>query len=463
MGELSAELAVLNREHFVAALGRLDAGEASPFAESTKFDVVFDGKRYAPKRVAGLALSVATGKPYVPKSFKGGDSSSCFRALRRCGFTIAPKPVQPALPFRDVFAEILTLQTKYDSKNTESMQRRGELIRSAVPELLMSRVDELEPIFSRDGYSFAVEGSDGVGRKNASAWVRIFDPLMSPSATSGWYLVLHFALTGEALFATIECGATTFRDGSLHDIPAKELVRRVEWARDIAAGVGFPAGKYQDPIDLHGNKLSKQFELATAFARRHEITSFDAVDFWQDIELLCQLLVSLYEAERVGKDPLAEQPEVLSAQAAIEQAISPTTAGSRRGQGRGLSPAERKAVEIRAMEVALATLQGAGFTEIRDTSANASYDYSGKRNGKTWLVEVKGTTSLAADIFLLTAQELALHKGKLGQSVLVLVSNIVLTRHANAPTASGGTVELLDPWNVDQWIFEPTAFRAKRA
>ena len=42
-------------------------------------------------RVAGLALEVMTGRVFGPESFKGGEESACFRALRRCDFTIVPK------------------------------------------------------------------------------------------------------------------------------------------------------------------------------------------------------------------------------------------------------------------------------------------------------------------------------------------------------------------------------------
>ncbi|MFN6101883.1 MAG: MrcB family domain-containing protein, partial [Burkholderiales bacterium] len=46
----------------------------------------------------------------------------------------------------------------------------------------------------------AIEGSDGKGRKNESPWVRIYDPSMSPSATLGWYVVLHFSRDGTKSF-----------------------------------------------------------------------------------------------------------------------------------------------------------------------------------------------------------------------------------------------------------------------
>lgn len=74
-------LGLLERSHALAALAGLAAGAQTAFADSTKFDLVYRGKRYAPKRVAGLALQLMTGDKYGPKSFSGGEESSCFRAL----------------------------------------------------------------------------------------------------------------------------------------------------------------------------------------------------------------------------------------------------------------------------------------------------------------------------------------------------------------------------------------------
>jgi len=82
----------LNRAHLEQALGFLDAGRSHAFSDSTHYDVVFNGKRYPPKAVVGLAAEVATGQPFTPKDFKGGEESKCFRVLRKAGLEIARKP-----------------------------------------------------------------------------------------------------------------------------------------------------------------------------------------------------------------------------------------------------------------------------------------------------------------------------------------------------------------------------------
>ena len=132
MREITEQLARLQKEHVDAAINQLDTGIDTKFADSRKFDLVLGDLRYAPKRVAGLALEVLTGQKYGPKSFKGGEESSCFRALRRCGFTVIPKTAPPIRGLTEDLQELLLLQTKYDSKNTPEMKRRGVLVRTCV-------------------------------------------------------------------------------------------------------------------------------------------------------------------------------------------------------------------------------------------------------------------------------------------------------------------------------------------
>lgn len=462
MLQVSELLVGLQPDHVLEAIRRLDSGYQTDFSDSVKYDLVYKGRRYAPKRVAGAALELVTGIKYGPKSFKGGEESSCFRALRRCGFTVVEKALVPSRALTEDFQELLYLQTKYDSTNTPDMQRRGVLVRNAVPDQIRNRIATLEPIFTAAGYSLGIEGSDGLGRKSESAWVRIFDNLMSPSATAGWYVVLHFSRDGKHLFSTIGCGATTYRDGSLFHIPDSDLEERVAWARRVAIGLSFPADGFKDRVDLQGNKLSRQFEKATAYAKKYDIDQFSESNFWHDLEILTRLLIGFYECERLGKAPLSDQPEVISGQEDIDRAVSKRK-GRSKGQGRGLSIAERMAVEQRAMEAAIPCLEAAGFTQITDVHGSESYDYTATRSGRQWPIEVKGTTSPAVDTFLLTANELRLHKEQQGQTALVLVCDIQLTRSAEGVTAAGGKVELLAPWSLDGWLFEASAYRAKRS
>lgn len=81
----------ISREHILKAIAGLDSGKAHAFGESTGYDVLQDGRRYAPKAVIGLAAAEVIGTALGPYDFKGGLKSSCFRALLKNGFTIVTK------------------------------------------------------------------------------------------------------------------------------------------------------------------------------------------------------------------------------------------------------------------------------------------------------------------------------------------------------------------------------------
>jgi hypothetical protein len=457
MNQIIELLSALTRPYVEQAIIKLDQNISTLFAESIKYDLLIGARRYPPKRVAGLALELMTGQRFGPEAFKGGEESACFLALRRCGFTIVPKADEQAGDLRSDLAEVLKLQQQYVSSNSPEMARRGLLIRREIPERIRAHAQLLEPIFTRAGFSLEVEGSDGIGRKVESPWIRIFDGLMSPSATTGWYVVIHFSRSGERLFVTLGCGSTTFHQGSLIRLPREALEASVAWARSIAFGSKLNVAGFEDAIHLEGNDLSQQFERSTAFAMAFEIRQFGELLFWEAIERLCAFLVTLYESERLGKAPLSEQPEVIEGVQEIGSAVSPAWRG--RSQGRGLSYEERVAIEERAMSVALGALENAGFCDIKDVHADRSYDFSASRHGIPWAVEVKGTTSSAMDAFLLTAAERRLHEKLAGTTALILVSDICLHRSEDQLDATGGKAEVYAPWSMDDWSFEATAFK----
>lgn len=81
----------IQRHHIIEAIDRYNSGTNHQFAESTIYDVVFEGNRYPPKAIVGIAAEILTGAPLGPKDFKGGQESKCFRILQKTGFHIALK------------------------------------------------------------------------------------------------------------------------------------------------------------------------------------------------------------------------------------------------------------------------------------------------------------------------------------------------------------------------------------
>lgn len=81
----------ITRQHILMAISGLDSGVTHAFGESTGYDVLHDGRRYAPKAVVGLAAAELLGATLGPYDFKGGLKSKCFRTLLKNGFTIVTK------------------------------------------------------------------------------------------------------------------------------------------------------------------------------------------------------------------------------------------------------------------------------------------------------------------------------------------------------------------------------------
>lgn len=426
-------------------------------SSSSQHDVIYHGKRYPPNQVIAFALSLTSNAGTTISDLPKTLESNCIKILIRCGFTLSPKKKNIHLSFSDAFIQILDYQKMHSSKNTPEMQKRGELIRHDLPGILWDNIESFEPIFSNAGFSCSIEGKDGIGNKTASAWVRIFDPIMSPSATEGWYVVIHFSCDGQRVYFTLGRGATTLKDGGLRDVPDQELAGQIGWAREIIASKFEEIEDFNDEIKLEGNALSAQFEKATAFAKVFTVERFDKVNFTNNLKRLCEFLIPLYELERLGKDPFSQAPELNNLIEAIEQITSPRKK-SGRGQGRGLTHPERKAIELRAMSVCMEELLKRGFTKIKDMSADHSFDYSGHYDGIDWLIEVKGTTSVKGDSFLLSGPEFNLHKRELGRTILVIVYDIDLDKRADPPVATNGKVEIYMPWNLELWKFEPKGY-----
>ena len=59
----------ITREGLIKAMSQIDRGHTSKFADSTKFDVLHEDKRYPPKEVVGLALEDLHEREFGPYDF----------------------------------------------------------------------------------------------------------------------------------------------------------------------------------------------------------------------------------------------------------------------------------------------------------------------------------------------------------------------------------------------------------
>jgi hypothetical protein len=144
---------------------------------------------------------------------------------------------------------------------------------------------------------------------------------------------------------------------------------------------------------------------------------------------------------------------------AVQAAVRPTP--RRRGQGWGLSPAEKQAVENYAMRRATAYFEKHGY-RVDDVHKTWSYDLDCVReDGRHLIVEVKGTTGADRTV-LVTRNEVNLAKRSHPNTALYLLSDISLTRAAGGLTsASGGRERVLLPWDISKCGLTPMTFECE--
>lgn len=128
------------------------------------------------------------------------------------------------------------------------------------------------------------------------------------------------------------------------------------------------------------------------------------------------------------------------------------------GQGFGLSQAERRAVELRAMKVARELYENAGWKVI-DKSSSQSFDFLATKTGNERFIEVKGTTGEGRSI-VLTHGEVKHVRSNRASSALVVVSNIILENNKGDLLAKGGTITTHnDPWVLVEENLSATQYR----
>lgn len=353
---------------------------------------------------------------------------------------------------------IADLQRQYSSENTPAMKRRGQLIRRELPEALREFWATFEAALGRFASDMSVEGSDGIGRKTQAPWVRIYSRELSPSATTGYYMVIHFSTDGSLCFVTVGCGGSRWdsEKGDLYFYSDTELGRKIDWARQMLKRSGKDVRYFSDQIAI-GSKaaLPKQFEKATILCKTHRVREAQTEDVVRSVTTALEMLKVLYERHSENSD--SSTSESISAQ--VEGLANPNKAGNR--QGYGLTAEERKAIELRGMRVTAEFLKAKGY-RITDTSAKKPFDFLAKKGDEEIKVEVKATTSPEIDAILMTKGEVDLHQNEAGFTALALVSAIQFSERGEDPQCTGGELEFIFPWDITEWALSPKAFEVKR-
>ena len=357
----------------------------------------------------------------------------------------------------EILTRICNLQSQYSSSNTLEMQERGSLIRGALTQAISAKLPKLQKAFDSVFDDLDVVGSDGIGRKTEAPWVRLFSKAMSPNPREGFYVVFHFSADGSAVFITVGCGSTIWSGGDLRPVSDDELLKRTSWARSVIEQRWKTIAPFIDEIALGAKApLPKTFEKATAIALRIPVEKLDSTDLDAILYGACERLGEIYLAQLDQRD-VSQGDQDANDVIAIARPLKT----QRNRQGMGLTGPERKAVELRAMSLAVEYLTSNGY-QCKDTSSTESFDLLATLSGVSIKVEVKGTTSDLCDSVMMTKNEVDLHKSEQGNTGLIIVSKIRLNRDAVEPTASGGNIEPMLGWDINQWLTEPIAFQVSR-
>jgi len=129
------------------------------------------------------------------------------------------------------------------------------------------------------------------------------------------------------------------------------------------------------------------------------------------------------------------------------------------GVGRITAPDVKRAIELRAMAVAMEHFRKLGFSAV-DVSRNESYDLVCRRSRKEIHAAVKGSHRASTKIRL-TPDEVEHARQHRGHVILVVVDEIVIhapKRPKTGATASGGHLRVFDPWDIDEQRLRAVGF-----
>lgn len=359
----------------------------------------------------------------------------------------------------DALEEVLLLQTEYSPNNTESMQRRGQIVRSE----LRKELEEIVPTLSVASgvHDLRVQGKDGTGLKTEIPWTRIYSESRSPKPTNGWYVVFLFSAAGDRVYLSLNQGTTRWDGAEFRAQPASELNARTDWARSLlTTNAPFPDGWTTEmQLDNQISKLGSGYVLGNVVAAEYVLDGIPPDELIeQDLRQVMAWLGEVYRASDEGLYVPGDSPEIADVERSLETIARPQT--PRKRSGPRLTATERRVIEEHAVQMVTAHFESEpmGYA-VEDVGLRESYDLHATKADSIVKVEVKGTTSNGSEI-VLTRNEVELHKYDHPANALAIVRNITLHRdEGSPPTASGGELIVEMPWMVDDDRLAPIAYR----
>jgi len=128
------------------------------------------------------------------------------------------------------------------------------------------------------------------------------------------------------------------------------------------------------------------------------------------------------------------------------EAIASITGKPRKSSKQGFqsTPEVRRAIELKAMSLAIDYFQNQGWI-VEDVSQRESYDLKCTRQQEEVYVEVKGTTSEGSQI-LLTPNEVLHTQQNYPNTALFVVSRLQVNNSGEEVEVTGGETQLIMPW-----------------
>lgn len=143
-----------------------------------------------------------------------------------------------------------------------------------------------------------------------------------------------------------------------------------------------------------------------------------------------------------------------SAEAISENA---TAIALERAAGFQSNPQIRRVIEQHAMKEAQKTLESMGYSQFNNTSASKPYDYTCRKLGETFFVEVKGTQTSGRSL-ILTKNEVEHIEANPGKCILVIAHDV---RIVNNKVSKRGTTQVKEKWlltegdlSVSQYVWK---------
>ena len=198
-------------------------------------------------------------------------------------------PLPPSDPPSDIRDLLSTIATLWDP-SVEKVDKR-----SPIYVAVTKHAREVLKRILGESPRLDAEGSTGRGRQTYAPWVRVFDPMESPSATSGRYVVYLFSVDMRRVYLSLGFGVTEFETALGSGDPYRAELQALASKFRTSLGERRLSGFLQGPLDLGATRgsLHEGYELCAVASYAYDLTALPSA---QDLEDDLLQMVGLYQS-----------------------------------------------------------------------------------------------------------------------------------------------------------------------